>query len=153
VLKSSKSSNDLGSNIDKDDAGSLAMSGQLNGAGSARPSFATLRRRSTKNWGNVSPEVRQKKLEDVAGNKLAESFFTIEITGFEHPLYISETIDKTINPDFKFFSLSEWGPCVTRSNGMVVNLWAKAENIESYRHTVQMHVHLPRLKWFCKTVC
>lgn len=54
-----------------------------------------LRRRST-NWAGQSPSVRQKRLEDVIEGGTADTFFSIHFKDVEDPLYISETVEKSM---------------------------------------------------------
>lgn len=44
-----------------------------------RPSFAKLRRRSTLEWVNASPQSRQEKLESVTGERMADVFFSLHV--------------------------------------------------------------------------
>ncbi|KAI9799887.1 MAG: hypothetical protein M1833_003809 [Piccolia ochrophora] len=53
-----------------------------NGAGQ-RPSAGKLRRRSTLNWAAASPGVRQKKLEDVIGERMADTWFSLHCEDIE----------------------------------------------------------------------
>lgn len=46
-----------------------------------RPTLARLRRRSTMEWANASPLARQKKLEDVAEGRMADTFFSLHVVG------------------------------------------------------------------------
>lgn len=66
------------------------------------------RRRSTA-WSTASPEVRQKKLEDVADRQLVDTFFTLHCDGHADPIYISEVVEKAMVSVFsvQFISQSE----------------------------------------------
>ena len=44
-----------------------------------RPSFAKLRRRSTLEWANASPQSRQQKLEGVTAERMADIFFSLHV--------------------------------------------------------------------------
>lgn len=125
---------------------------QLDGPSSSRPSVGSMRRRSTLSWGNVAPDVRQKKLEEVTGSRLADVFFTIFDAENKLVIYISETVEKTMNPDFKFFDLREQDASITRSSELQINLWAKTENVEKPIHLGEMRVDLRSLSWVCKTL-
>lgn len=60
---------------------------------SLRP--ATARRRST-NLGSASPVTRQKRLELTIDSRVADSFFTLHTEDEEEPLYISETVERSV---------------------------------------------------------
>merc|ERR1712093_638904 len=92
----------------------LRASGTLHHAhssGDLRP--PKLRRRSS-NWVGATPDFRQKKLEDVIDSRMADTFFTLHCAGQEDPIYISEVVEKAMNPTFRFFDLSSFGPATTR---------------------------------------
>jgi hypothetical protein len=44
-----------------------------------RPAFAKLRRRSTLEWVNASPQSRQQKLEGVTAERMADVFFSLHV--------------------------------------------------------------------------
>lgn len=48
-----------------------------------RPPMARLRRRSTLEWINASPQTRQEKLENVTAERLADVFFSLHVHGVE----------------------------------------------------------------------
>jgi len=125
---------------------------QLDGVSSSRPSVGSMRRRSTLSWGNVAPDVRQKKLEEVTGSRLADVFFTIFDAENKLFIYVSETVEKTMNPDFKFFDLRDEDASITRSSELRINLWARPENVEKPIHVGSMKVDLRSLRWVCKTL-
>lgn len=62
---------------------------------SLRPRPATARRRST-NLGSASPVTRQKRLELTIDSRVADSFFTLHAEDEEEPLYISETVERSV---------------------------------------------------------
>lgn len=53
------------------------------------------RRRSTI-WAGQSPAYRQKKLEDVIGGGMADSFFSLHVEAMDEPIYISEVVQKAM---------------------------------------------------------
>ena len=116
-------------------------------AATKRPSFPQLRRRSTNNWGNSTPDDRQKKLEDVAANKLAETFFSLHGVEIEQPIYVSETITKTMNPSFQYFSMADQPSNIKRLPEVIVNVWAKTDSMDEYMNLVQMQAHLAAIRW------
>ena len=111
-----------------------------------------LRRRSTLEWTGATPLVRQKKLEDIADTRMADTFFTIHVDGQEDPVYISEVAEKTINPNFRFFDLSSSGPAVTRLDKLTVNVWAKNESTNGWHYLIQFSAHLGSLQFVGKSL-
>ena len=61
-----------------------------------RPQAGKLRRRSTLNWAGASPEVRQKKLEDVMGARMGDTFLSIHVDIEKEPVYITEVVDRAM---------------------------------------------------------
>jgi hypothetical protein len=82
-------------------------------------------RRKSTNWAGASPSFRQKALEDVIDTRMADVFFTLHCEGQQDPIYISEIVDKAMNPTFRFFDLSAFGPGTTRLDTVVVKIWIK----------------------------
>lgn len=48
-----------------------------------RPEFKPLRRRSTLEWANATPQKRQEKLEAAIKGRMADVFFTLHVPGIE----------------------------------------------------------------------
>ena len=117
-----------------------------------RPSSSGLRRRSTLNWTNAPPRVRQTKLEDVARDRMADTWFSIHCSTTQEPIYVSEVIEKAMNPSFRFFDLNVYGPKVTRLDELTIRYWAKTENMESYILLVEVQLCLRSLQFTGKTV-
>ena len=95
---------------------------------------------------------RQKKLEDVVAANMLDTFFTIHVPSIEEPLYISETVQQSINIDFVFFNMEVWGPKVTRSAELTIKVWAKPEKREHFLLLSEVKVHLGSLDFLCKSV-
>ena len=117
-----------------------------------RPAALKLRRRSTMEWANASPQTRQQKLEDVTAYRMADAFFSLHIAGIEGPVYISEVAGKTMNPSFRFFNLLDCGPYVTRLSEFTIKVWAKTEKMEEYKYLLEMIVDLQNLQFVGKTL-
>lgn len=54
-----------------------------NGHTPSRPVLRKLRRRSTLEWANATPQRRQETLENVAAERMADVFFSLHVRGFE----------------------------------------------------------------------
>ncbi|KAL8871301.1 MAG: hypothetical protein Q9174_002835 [Haloplaca sp. 1 TL-2023] len=153
-LEHSRSSSDLHStlkarNAVENDDGEEAQRRALE---NIRPQIGRMRRRSTVNWTNATPQVRQKKLEDVTGTKLADTWFSLHCEGVLEPLYVSEVIEKAMNINFRFFDLNTYGPWVTRKDELTIKFWARTEAAEDYRLFLQLRVHLRSLQYIGKTL-
>ncbi|KAF2026474.1 UV radiation resistance-associated gene protein [Setomelanomma holmii] len=118
-----------------------------------RPSVGKgLRRRTTMEWTNASPLTRQKKLEDITADRMADTFFTLHVEKQEEPVYISEVAEKAMNPNFKFFDLGPCGPGVTRLDKLTVKVWAKSESMSSWQYLMDYTVRLRSLQFIGKSL-
>ncbi|KAH7380209.1 UV radiation resistance protein and autophagy-related subunit 14-domain-containing protein [Phaeosphaeria sp. MPI-PUGE-AT-0046c] len=118
-----------------------------------RPAFGKgLRRRSTLEWTNASPLSRQKKLEGIAADRMADTFFTLHVEQYEEPVYISEVAEKAMNPNFEFFDLGPCGPGVTRLDKLTVKVWSKSESMGTWQYLMDYTVHLRTLSFIGKTL-
>lgn len=117
-----------------------------------RPPVSRLRRRSTLEWVSATPQMRQKKLEDIITARMADIFFAIHVDGLEEPIYISEVMDKVMNADFRFFDLEDCGPSVTRLTDLTLKLWAKTEGMVAYQYLVELNVNLRSLQFIGKSM-
>ncbi|KUI59704.1 UV radiation resistance-associated gene protein [Cytospora mali] len=90
---------------------------------SLRPAAA--RRRST-NLGNATPVTRQRQVELMIDSRVADAFFSLHVDGEEDPIYVSETVQRSTNFDFRFFELSRTSCSTTlRSPQVMVKIWAQ----------------------------
>ncbi|KAF7960983.1 hypothetical protein EAE96_000653 [Botrytis aclada] len=124
-----KTIDDAGLNKSPQKLEALRRESQLHHAqssGDLRPSART--RRSSSNWVGASPSIRQKKLEDVRDSRMADSFFTLHCEGQDDPIYISEVVEKAMNPTFRSFDLSSFGPATTRLDTVIVKIWVKRQD-------------------------
>lgn len=117
-----------------------------------RPNPSRLRRRSTLEWVSATPQMRQKKLEDIITARMADVFFAVHVDGEEEPIYISEVMEKVMNADFRFFDLKDWGPFVTRLTDFTIKLWAKSEGMVAWQYLVEMNVNLRSLQFIGKSM-
>lgn len=127
-------------------------------SGDLRP--PKVRRQST-NWVGARPSVRQKKLEDVIDSRMADTFFTLHCEGQKDPIYISEVVERAMNPTFRFFDLSSFGPATTRLDTVTVRVWVKRKefkvlieeeiNLQSLQFvgTLKHHSYPPNCILFC----
>ncbi|OJD13157.1 hypothetical protein AJ78_06360 [Emergomyces pasteurianus Ep9510] len=135
-------------------------------AGAATTSFATasenererrrdaqiIRRRSTLPWAGANPFIRQHRLEDIAGNRMADSWFSLHCAGIDQPVYVSEVVDKAMNPNYKYFDLNVCGPLVSRLEQVTYKLWAKTGSMAEYILLLRLDVNLRSLQYIGKTL-
>ncbi|KAK0507839.1 hypothetical protein JMJ35_009728 [Cladonia borealis] len=151
-LEHSRSSNDLKSSPSKVNGVSRTEHSDSDVTAKRRPSASKLRRRSTLNWTNAPPRVRQTKLEDVVRDRMADTWFSIHCSNSPDPIYVSEVIEKAMNPSFRFFDLNIYGPSVTRLEELTVKYWAKTENMGIYTLLVELQLCLRSLQFIGKTL-
>ncbi|KAF2397871.1 hypothetical protein EJ06DRAFT_550833 [Trichodelitschia bisporula] len=113
---------------------------------------ARLRRRSTLDWTDAPLQTRQRRLENVLRSRMADVFFSLHVDGEDAPVYISEVVPQTMNPNFRSFDLSPAGPSVTRRAEVQVRVWAKNADMRSYRFLIEMTLSLRALQFVGKTL-
>lgn len=150
-LEHSRSSNDLRSPPPRIGQKKTEDSDTDNSA-RVRPAAVKLRRRSTLNWSNATPGVRQKKLEDVTGGRLADTWFSLHCSDIPEPIYVSEVVEKAMNPSFRFFDLNAYGPFVTRRDKLTIKYWAKTEKMDEYILLIELQLYLRSLQFIGKSV-
>ncbi|KAF2267577.1 hypothetical protein CC78DRAFT_61088 [Lojkania enalia] len=120
---------------------------------SNRPTMGRgLRRRSTMEWSGANPLVRQQKLENITEGRMADTFFSLHIDNQEEPVYVSEVVEKAMNPNFRFFDLGTCGPGVTRLDKLTVKVWAKNQNTKGWQYLIEFAVQLRALQFIGKTL-
>ncbi|KAK2748141.1 hypothetical protein FQN57_001265 [Myotisia sp. PD_48] len=157
IIHHSRSATDLGR--PSSSAGLANTISNDNGIELPRKDKFKPRRRSTLPWVDVSPDVRQKRLEDIAESRMADSWFSLHCQNVAEPIYVSEVVEKAINPSFNYFDMNISSPVVSRLDQAVVKLWVRAismpasilllelsvdfkslqylgENLENYHHTL-----------------
>jgi hypothetical protein len=103
-------------------------------------------------WSGASPQSRQKKLEDITESRMADTFFSLHVDHFEEPVYISEVVQKAMNPSFRFFDIGSCGPNVTRLDRLTVKVWARNKNTGGWQYLIEYAVHLRALQFIGKTL-
>lgn len=119
---------------------------------SGRPAFGQMRRRSTLRWTGASPEVRQRKLEDVSRERMADAWFSLHVVGLCEPIYISEVVGKSMNPSFQYFDLNINSPQVSRANEVKLKLWAKTEKLDSFVLLIDLEICLTSVQFVGKSL-
>ncbi|GAB7357921.1 hypothetical protein MBLNU230_g0088t1 [Neophaeotheca triangularis] len=117
-----------------------------------RPSLGKMRRRSTLEWANASPQTRQEKLEQVTSERLADVFFSLHVEGVKEPVYVSEVAEKTMNPTFRDVDLALCPPGVTRLDAVTVRIWAKTSSKEQWRYLLELSISMSELHYAGKSL-
>ncbi|OAP62581.1 hypothetical protein AYL99_01808 [Fonsecaea erecta] len=120
---------------------------ERNEKGHTRPGGARLRRRSTLHWATTSPRVRQSRLEDMVVKRLADTWVSVHCAGISEPVYISEVVEKSMNPSFAFFDLENSGPEISRSDECTIRVWARPSKTEDYSLLVELDLNLRSLQF------
>ena len=68
------------------------------------------------------------------------------------PIYVSEVIEKAMNPTFRLFELNIYGPWVTRRDQLTVKFWFKTESMDEYRLLSEVQMCLRLLQYVGKSV-
>ncbi|KLJ11209.1 hypothetical protein EMPG_13497 [Blastomyces silverae] len=110
------------------------------------------RRRNTLPWAGAAPFIRQRRLENIAGNRMADSWFSLHCAGMDQPVYVSEVVERAMNPNFKYFDLNICGPLVSRLEQVTYKLWAKTGNMTEYILLLRLEVNLRSLQYIGKTL-
>ncbi|PGH03565.1 hypothetical protein GX51_03991 [Blastomyces parvus] len=110
------------------------------------------RRRSTLPWAGAAPFIRQHRLENIASNRMANSWFSLHCAGMDEPVYVSEVVESAMNPNFKYFDLNICGPLVSRLEQVTYKLWAKTGNMTEYILLLRLEVNLRSLQYIGKTL-
>lgn len=158
TLHHSRSSSDLSSPAKKPALGLTKASTNYmkDDEKAIRPGGHRLRRRSTLHWTGASPRQRQQKLEDVAAERMADTWFSIHRQSKEkdmvEPIYVSEVMKKNMNPSFRFFDLEASGPQVTRSDELRLMIWAKSWRLDEYQLLIDLNVNLRSLQFIGRSL-
>ncbi|EEP80096.1 conserved hypothetical protein [Uncinocarpus reesii 1704] len=141
TLHHSRSATELNHVASSTDVG---MAGVQDGKHHARK-MPTNRRRSTLPWSGANPGVRQRRLEDIAASRMADTWFSLHCAGIEEPVYVSEVIERAMNPSFKNFDLNPCGSLV------IFKLWARPATMEEYFLLLEAKVQFKALQYIGKT--
>ena len=117
-----------------------------------RPARTRPRRRSTIDWMNASPQVRELKLEDIIQERLADVFFSLHVAGMDEPVYVSEVVEDTMDPSFRSFDLQSCGPAVIRQDELTLKVWAKTQKMEDFQYHIELQVNLRGLQFIGKSL-
>lgn len=83
---------------------------------------------------------------------MLDSFFALHVEGQDEPIYVSETAERAMQPNFRFFDIESCGPSVTRLEDITVKMYAKTHDEQDYRFVLDLHVNLPSLQYIGKSI-
>ncbi|KAK2775128.1 hypothetical protein FQN53_003309 [Emmonsiellopsis sp. PD_33] len=130
----------------------LKFTGSENDKEQGKKDAQVNRRRSTLPWAGASPFIRQHRLESIAGDRMADTWFSLHCDGIEHPVYISEVVEKAMNPSFKYFDLNANGPLVSRMDQVTYKFWVRTGNMAEYILLLNLDVNLRSLQYIGQTL-
>ncbi|EME47941.1 hypothetical protein DOTSEDRAFT_69766 [Dothistroma septosporum NZE10] len=117
-----------------------------------RPEFKRLRRRSTIEWANATPQKRQERLENMTKERMADVFFSVHVKCVEEPVYVSETVQKTMNPTFRHIAWLNCGPGVTRRKELSLRVWARGAKLGSWQQLLHLKLELSALQYLGRSL-
>jgi UV radiation resistance-associated gene protein len=117
----------------------------------ARP-VGRMRRRSTLHWNSATPRARQEKLRDLTAHRLVDTWFTLHANASSDPIYVSEIMERSMNPSFAFFDLDALGPDISRSDACLLRVWAKRSDGTDWVVLVDMSLNLRSLQFIGQTL-
>nr|POE98922.1 uv radiation resistance-associated gene protein [Quercus suber] len=68
------------------------------------------------------------------------------------PIYVSETVERTMNPTFRHVDLSACGPGITRLDRLTLRVWINGVRFAKWRQLLELSIDLPRLHYLAKSV-
>lgn len=69
------------------------------------------------------------------------------------PVYISETVQQTMNPTFRHIDWSPCGPGITRQDNITIRVWVKGGKSADWQQLLLMNIALGSLHYVGKSVC
>ncbi|KAI5241949.1 hypothetical protein E4T42_07855 [Aureobasidium subglaciale] len=117
-----------------------------------RPSLAKLRRRSTLEWASSTSQQRQRRLQDVSAQRMANLFYSLHIPNQQDPIYVSEVAEKAMNPNFRNIHLDSHDPQLMRLDELTLRFWAKSETMPQYSLLVNMTLSMRSLQFIGKSL-
>ncbi|KAF2718878.1 hypothetical protein K431DRAFT_273754 [Polychaeton citri CBS 116435] len=117
-----------------------------------RPSIGRMRRRSTLEWVNATPQKRQERLEKVTSERMVDCFYSLHVENVEGPIYISEIVHQTMNPNFKHIDFSCIGPALARLDSVLVRFWVTGQRLGGWRQLLELSLHFQSLQFLGRSL-
>ncbi|KAK2595647.1 hypothetical protein QQS21_006618 [Conoideocrella luteorostrata] len=104
-------------------------------------------RRTSLSLAHANPLTRQKKLESFIEGCVGDVFFSLHVAESDEPVHISEVRSRSANFNFQFFDLSADQTCASRSCIVIVRLWSKRPQQESWIFLLEELIDLRQLNF------
>jgi hypothetical protein len=91
-------------------------------------------------------------MEDMIVNHLVDCFVSVHCPGIEDPVYITEVIERSMNPSFAFFDLDGSGPQVSRSDECTLRVWTKPSKSDDYCLLIELDANLRSLHFIGRSL-
>ncbi|KAJ6789349.1 hypothetical protein PWT90_11199 [Aphanocladium album] len=128
-----------------------AATAGLRAAATTRP--GAVQRRPSLSNAHTSPVSRQKRLEDLADEAVGDVFFSLHDPARpQEPVYISEVGERSANFDFRFFDLSAYDTCVSRSCRVIIRIWTRRPKQSNWSFLVEELIDLRSLHFISTTL-
>ena len=111
------------------------------------------RRRSTIDWRN--PKTRRKTVQkdELPGTGTPhEIFFSLHHETSDEPLYVSEVLRDTSNPDFRHFELRSTATTALRSDEVQIKVWIRSPDVSTWQCLLEASIWLQGLIHIGKTL-
>lgn len=110
--------------------------------------LGALRRQSTADWTVSSPQRRRQRAQDAIARHTASVFFSVHgVSTPGEPLYVSEVVDRTMNPDFRGFDLGSVSSAVLRETRLVLRVWAQRADAADWTFLLETTLDLRHLTY------
>ncbi|KAF7563935.1 hypothetical protein G7046_g223 [Stylonectria norvegica] len=104
-------------------------------------------RRTSLSLAHASPVARQKKLESLVDEAVADVFYSLHAGEAGAPVYVSEVREKSANFNFRFLDLANQDPTISRLHSLTIRVWAKRPKHDSWMFLLEELVDLRNLKF------
>lgn len=72
--------------------------------------------------------------------------------GETEPVYVSETVERTMNPTFRHVDWSACGPGITRMEHLTLRFWARSKKFGQWRQLLELALDLRSLQYLGRSV-
>ena len=83
---------------------------------------------------------------------MANVFFSLHVVGIDAPVYVSETVTRTMDPTFRSLDLSRCSPSTLRQSKVVVRIWMQSLSTLQWRMLSDTEVSLDSLQYIDKSL-
>ncbi|UZP46359.1 hypothetical protein NXS19_014171 [Fusarium pseudograminearum] len=105
------------------------------------------KRRTSLSLAHVNPVARQKNLETLFEGSVGDVFYSLHVDGDAEPVYVSEVRERATSFNFKFFSLENCAPAISRCDSLLIRVWARRPKAETWTFLLDESIDLRRLNF------